>query len=343
MSDPPSRPATPPSDGLLRPSPVPTPRGAAGAGGTSNARGDLSLSVSSIGQAGGRNLTSPSLHSPTPSYSSSLSYPSANEIHISSYYFGNMDPNSHSDIAGRAEAEWGSASTSASTSANNFYANQTRPSFEVTPSDARPSFEVTSSDARPSYDIPRVSVETPRAGSMTGTHFVEEPLDWNTDEEEGRTNLTGEPGRLIRKDSADIIAAAGGGDSAVRHLGPIGGTAVDNARIGLDRVSKTLRRLSRRVVNLEGINNGSLQGAGAHVRLPPDEDEAAARDYAESSDDDEVVVVDAAAAMKPNYAQHARVGSQVLRGRTLGIFGPTNPMRRACARLLDNWCVCAMD
>ncbi|KAK0551675.1 calcium channel protein [Tilletia horrida] len=319
MSDPPSRPATPPSDGLLRPSPVPTPR-STGASGSSNARGDLSLSVSSTGNLGDR-LTS---HSPTPSYSSSLSYPSANEIHISSYYFGNMDSNALADIARRSEGEWAS-SASVGTSANHF-----------DNSDARPSYEVTRSEIRPSFEIPRVSVETPRDEPLGSTRFVEEPLEWNTDEEEGRTNLTGAPGRLMRKDSMDVIAAAGGGDSAVRHLGPVGGTAVDNARTGLDRVSKTLRRLSRRVVNFDGLNTGSLQGAGAHVRLPPDEDETMNRADNDSSDEEEVIIVDAAPAQS-RQSLHARVGSHVLRGRTLGIFGPSNPVRRSCARLLDNW------
>ncbi|KAK0539429.1 calcium channel protein [Tilletia horrida] len=493
-SSPPSRPATPPSEGLLRPSQVPTPRGGPTHSSSARGTGELGLPVAGTGSNSGHRmaggLASPYHHSPTPSYSSSMSYPSATDIHISSYYFGNMDALSTSDVGARTEADWLSASASASASGNesNLSASTTMsgplgqppgeaaPRMELHPISLDPPvtipeviatntagttstlatgtsgrrahqewnasvFADNSRDARqaadpmssrglspertpmersafnwqpqqqqlqqqalpdtpdgaetprtnvPSHqqsygyrdnlephhlssqtaipivegplladaDIPipgpsRFSESPPNAGpsqmpalgripsaSTTGTgsqpimgaRFVDEPLDWNVDEEEGRANLTGEPGRLLRKDSAEVIAAAGGGALGPHHhLGATGGALAG----GASRVSKSLRRLSRRIVNLEGRTTAGLQGgAGAHVRLPPEADDVAEKDQ-ESDDEDQLMVIEDIT--KGGQVPHAQVGNQMLRGRTLGCLSPTNPLRKACARLLDNW------
>ncbi|CAD6887851.1 unnamed protein product [Tilletia laevis] len=495
MASPPnSRPATPPSEGLLRPSPVPTPRGSnAPAGSSSGAPVDQGLRVSNTRSvtshrggagAGAGGLSSAYHHSPTPSYSSSMSYPSATDIHISSYYFGNMD----ADVVGRAEADWASASASAASVSGNESNLSASSSMSVgpgsipseagvgpsrfgptpsplrhtaeapdvittTPSGATSTLATGSSGRRrhqewnpavfvnnaldsqattptigrgaspertpmeahdfewqdnvgqdtfrrantgqPDYSEPStsratfephhfdpetsipirsgplladtddpesqsnlreelVSGDSPESlpfrvrtygqnddarsmtpsdgmsGPIMGSRFVDEPLEWNADEEEGRVNLTGGPGQLYRKDSAEVIAAAGGGNFSQNH----GGALADGARSGLSRVSKSVRRLSRRIVNMDGKAQGGLQGGGAHVRLPPDVDDVAEGDE-DSSDDDQLMVVDHIT--KAADSSPAQVGNQQLRGQTLGCLGPNNPLRKACARLMDNW------
>ncbi|KAE8227194.1 hypothetical protein CF319_g297 [Tilletia indica] len=494
MSSPPvSRPATPPTEGLLRPSPVPTPRGSHASAGTLAAGGgDQGLRVSSSAsvtshRSGAGGLSSYHHHSPTPSYSSSMSYPSATDIHISSYYFGNMDP----DVGGRAEADWTSASAASASASGNesnlsastnasagpsnaaadagpsstlrgpassrlrnetdipdviattasgdtstlatgstgrrrhqgwnsaAFVNPTLDSHNMTPTTARgaispertpmqgthfnwqdldrradisqPGFSEPSSSRatlEPNHFDPETSIPIPSgplladtehnepqeymrghpapgespesgpfhmhsrtanadastaslsdamSGTIMGSRFVDEPLEWNADEEEGRVNLTGGPGQLHRKDSSDVIAAAGGGNLPHNHnLGAAGGALADGARTGLNRVSKSISRLSRRIVNMDGKAAGGLQGGGAHVRLPPDVDDVAEQDE-DSSDDDQLMVVDHITKAKAADGSPAHIGHNQLRGQTLGCLGPNNPLRKACAKLMDNW------
>ncbi|UZJ57456.1 hypothetical protein CBS101457_006776 [Exobasidium rhododendri] len=113
--------------------------------------------------------------------------------------------------------------------------------------------------------------------------------------------------RSMQRSSADAYAHLGGGIGKFR------------ARAGLDRIGKSLRRISRRVVNTEGINH---EGPSAgHIRLPDvDEDE--------SSEIEEIIVT--VVEKQPPITPFG------LRGKSLGIFGPTNPIRKSLARLMDN-------
>jgi hypothetical protein len=101
-----------------------------------------------------------------------------------------------------------------------------------------------------------------------------------------------------------------------------GGDAVHAARTGMQRVGKSLRRISRRVVNL-GDHDAEGAGRDAHLRLP---------DHDEDSDDEPDSFVPPASA--PQTTNDAPRTETLLRGRSLGLFGPDNGFRLAMAKLL---------
>lgn len=108
------------------------------------------------------------------------------------------------------------------------------------------------------------------------------------------------------------------GSSADRYaqLGVSEGPSL--ARKGLDRLNKSMRRISRRVVNLDGQDR-ERPGA-AHVRLP---------DVDDDSDGEEVIAVVA------NKEPAVHITPYGLRGKSLGLFGPDNAIRKAFARLMS--------
>lgn len=122
-------------------------------------------------------------------------------------------------------------------------------------------------------------------------------------------NDTGSDGHahLSHRSPADVIAGAGG-DSPL----------VQSARAGLDRMSKSIRRVSKRIVGLEQPTD--LSGSrGPHIRLAGEENDVADKEERSASKEKKV-----------------RTHEQILRGRSLGLFGPDNGFRRIMARMLSN-------
>ena len=112
--------------------------------------------------------------------------------------------------------------------------------------------------------------------------------------------------RQIQRSSADVYAQMAAGSGLSR------------AQTGLNRMGKSLRRISRRVINLEGNDRDGPRSG--HIRL-------ADRDDDESSDGEEVIatVLDKPSVQTPFG----------LRGKSLGIFGPDNPIRTSLFRLMN--------
>jgi hypothetical protein len=109
-----------------------------------------------------------------------------------------------------------------------------------------------------------------------------------------------------------------GNKSSADRYAQLGGPSI--AQRGLDRISKSVRRISRRVVNLDGQ---SRERPGvAHVRLPDVDDD-------DSSEGEEVIAV------VLNKEKPAQITPYGLRGKSLGIFGPDNAIRKAFARLMS--------
>lgn len=127
---------------------------------------------------------------------------------------------------------------------------------------------------------------------------------------------------LIARSSADIYAMAGGDAPAVKH-----------ARQGINRFSKTVRRMSKRVIDLHNAQQQANQSA--HVRLPDTNDS--------DSDDDNLRPADVSATRPPPPPPPNNPFSPLdpmgLRGRSLGFMGPNNRFRVAMAKLLSHWWV----
>lgn len=103
------------------------------------------------------------------------------------------------------------------------------------------------------------------------------------------------------------------------------GNGIDRAKQGLTRVGKSIRRLSRRVINLDGEDRPNTEGV---IRLPDHQE------IDESSSDDEEGVY--AIEEVQNLPSKSNLE---LRGKSLGIFGPENPFRRSLAILMLQWWV----
>ncbi|PWN28045.1 hypothetical protein BDZ90DRAFT_239367, partial [Jaminaea rosea] len=120
------------------------------------------------------------------------------------------------------------------------------------------------------------------------------------------------------------MATAGGDTPAMR-----------NAKAGLNRISKSMRRISRRVVDMgnstaAAAQNGGGAGGGAppgHIRLVDD--------HSSDDDDDDRIV----AAPTPPRPPPSDPDPFSLRGRSLGFMGPNNRFRRFMAKLLGYWWV----
>ncbi|PWY99256.1 hypothetical protein BCV70DRAFT_200837 [Testicularia cyperi] len=116
------------------------------------------------------------------------------------------------------------------------------------------------------------------------------------------------------KSSADVYNTAG------HH---VTGPTLERARSGLHRFSKSVRRLSRRVVHLD-----SDQG---HVALPDqdaDDSDSSGTVHGEAPED---------STSKPPSLRLEEL--QLLRGKSLGIWGPESRLRKALAALLSQWWV----
>ncbi|PWN36130.1 uncharacterized protein FA14DRAFT_160990 [Meira miltonrushii] len=123
--------------------------------------------------------------------------------------------------------------------------------------------------------------------------------------------------RDTHRSSADLYARMGISSRSAD------GNGVERAKQGLTRVGKSIRRLSRRVINLDGEERPNTEGV---IRLP-DHQEV---DESSSDDEDGIYAVDQVHTV-PSKA------SWELRGKSLGIFGPENPFRRSLATLMSQW------
>jgi voltage-dependent calcium channel len=94
----------------------------------------------------------------------------------------------------------------------------------------------------------------------------------------------------------------------------------------IEKFSQSLRRVSLRVVNFAGV------GLDDHMRLPDDSSATGRNRDPVTGDDDE---------MGKSEESLLDNSSNVLplRGRTLGLFGPTNRLRLATFNFLISWCV----
>ena len=112
---------------------------------------------------------------------------------------------------------------------------------------------------------------------------------------------------------------------------PIGGAGVSRRRSLLESAARGIRRMSVRVVNLGGrditADDPTHSGlTGPHVRLPDDDDPVQplgepVQSHADPSDEG-----------PPDPL------AGLLRGKSLGVFGPTHPVRRAAlAALMWTW------
>lgn len=133
-------------------------------------------------------------------------------------------------------------------------------------------------------------------------------------EELGDMNTT----RDTHRSSADMYAQMGISSRSGE------GNGVERAKQGLTRVGKSIRRISRRVINLDGEERPNTEGV---IRLP-DQQEV---DESSSDDEDEGVY-----AVDQVYIVPSKASSE-LRGKSLGIFGPENPFRRSLATLMSQW------
>lgn len=114
----------------------------------------------------------------------------------------------------------------------------------------------------------------------------------------------------MQRSSADMYASMGIS---------VEGKGVERARQGLTRMAKSIRRVSRRVVNLDDSQRPPTQG---RIRLPDNEDETGSSDGGD------------AIAVEELPSEPALSG---LRGKSLGMLGPDNPLRRTLASLMTQW------
>ena len=112
------------------------------------------------------------------------------------------------------------------------------------------------------------------------------------------------------KSSADIYATAGFSN----------GQSLQHARSGLNQLSKSIRRISRRVVNLDDTHQ--------HVRLHTVDD-----DDSDSSEDPPPVQQQSHTHIRPPPP----VSLQTLRGKSLGIWSPDSKFRKLLANLMARW------
>ncbi|KAN0062969.1 calcium channel protein [Thecaphora frezii] len=122
---------------------------------------------------------------------------------------------------------------------------------------------------------------------------------------------------LRHKSSADVYASA-----SLAQSSPLKG-----AKAGLQRMSKSVKRLSRRVVHPE------TRGGAGHVRLEE-------RDGSDSDSSTEMrftAVPETAPRAQPEPETHLPEMLQTLRGKSLGIWGPESRFRKALAALLTRW------
>lgn len=128
-----------------------------------------------------------------------------------------------------------------------------------------------------------------------------------------------------RRFSAEIMESAGGDTPAMR-----------NAKNGINRFSKSLRRLSRRVVDMghTAADNPDRASVG-HIRLADDDPD--------SSGDDEEIQPITASPLPPQNSEpasgNAALGPLSLRGKSLGFLSPENRFRKGMAKLLSHWWV----
>lgn len=91
------------------------------------------------------------------------------------------------------------------------------------------------------------------------------------------------------------------------------------ARNGLSKVGKSIRRISRRVINVDGNERPDREG---RIRLPDRDDD--------SSDSEGAIGVE---------EMPSRPAIEGLRGKSLGIFGPTSRTRQTLASFMSQWWV----
>lgn len=102
----------------------------------------------------------------------------------------------------------------------------------------------------------------------------------------------------------------------------------DRARSGLDRFTKSIRRMSRRVVH--------HQQHHAHIPLTDQDPEESDSSAVAAATTTTLTHPD----RQPSSSHHVRPSThqlQLLRGKSLGLFGPDNPLRKSLAALLSQW------
>lgn len=144
----------------------------------------------------------------------------------------------------------------------------------------------------------------------------------------GRDSFSGDADDVELEDGADTSRPTVR-SSADAYGFADGGGGLQRARSGLHRMSKSIRRMSRRVVHLEGQNRAT--------RLPDDDDDSDHEAAAPPS------ARDGESAPRPEPAPLAEE-EQALRGKSLGIWGPESGFRKMMASLLSHWYVelCSM-
>ncbi|MCO5613915.1 hypothetical protein L7F22_068195 [Adiantum nelumboides] len=150
------------------------------------------------------------------------------------------------------------------------------------------------------------------------------------DEEEGMPRRVDSPSSLEEAGDAEMNATRDTHRSSADLYARMGissrsgeANGVERAKQGLTRVGKSIRRISRRVVNLDGEERPNTEGV---IRLPDHQE------VDESSSDDE----DGMYAVEEVQIVPSKTSSE-LRGKSLGIFGPENPFRRSLATLMSQW------
>ncbi|CAO1632713.1 unnamed protein product [Parajaminaea phylloscopi] len=127
-----------------------------------------------------------------------------------------------------------------------------------------------------------------------------------------------------RRSSGDVIADAGGDTQGMRQ-----------AKSGLDRLRKSFRRVSNRVVD---VRNALADDPQDHVRLADDGSDSsdAGSEHDAPTAPARPLHDDATQSAPPPVTHVPPLG---LRGKSLGFIGPDNRFRQAMARLLAYWWV----
>ncbi|CAO1624241.1 unnamed protein product [Sympodiomycopsis kandeliae] len=166
--------------------------------------------------------------------------------------------------------------------------------------------------------LPFAAASAPRGLTTSPSSLQQSPLAMPPDVEDQDVPSQPQP-PLIARSSADIYAMAGGDRPAVQQ-----------ARKGINRFSKSVRRMSRRVIDLHNSQQQARQSA--HVRLPDTGNDS-------DSDDDHIPQSDSAPPIGPPPPKNALspLDPMGLRGRSLGFMGPNNRFRLAMTKLLSHW------
>lgn len=141
---------------------------------------------------------------------------------------------------------------------------------------------------------------------------------------------------LVHRSSADFytLAAGAGGVEGTEHVN-FTDQGMEKAKSSFNKVGKSIKRISRRVVNLDGNENGNgLRNKAGHTRLP-DADENDSDSYSSHSSDEVNDGFRPVSSSQP--VQDWDPSNQLLRGKSLGFFGPTSKVRRALAKLMGYW------